>query len=270
MNWPIALTFSYVGTPYWYQCVCRNWWISITAFQDIRKKPASRTDGQTMWKQYTPPPHPPPPPPTHTQSLRGYKYIDYIEKWPSNLYIFGIHLWTVLYPKPCYNEPSYKEVVGYEERERTYHLGSVLNFQRRIKSACTSAQSDEKPHFPHKETLHPLLSKMRPEKILIRLHECTVWSNLCWAHLSIGTFFRVQVIYKQAIRFVIIAFNVTLPYVLWDLVSTKFGLDILKSGSKRRHYCGPQGFVNYLSNVAKYQKRVNYTTYKTRKVSRIQ
>ena len=28
-----------------------------------------------------------------------------------NLYIFGIHLWTVLYPKPCYNEPYYKEVV---------------------------------------------------------------------------------------------------------------------------------------------------------------
>ena len=30
-----------------------------------------------------------------------------------NLYIFGIHLWTVLYPKPCYNELCYKEVVVY-------------------------------------------------------------------------------------------------------------------------------------------------------------
>ena len=30
-----------------------------------------------------------------------------------NLYIFGIHLCTVLYPKPCYNEPCYKEVVVY-------------------------------------------------------------------------------------------------------------------------------------------------------------
>ena len=28
-----------------------------------------------------------------------------------NLYIFGIHLWTVLYSKPCYNEPCYKKVV---------------------------------------------------------------------------------------------------------------------------------------------------------------
>ena len=30
-----------------------------------------------------------------------------------NLYIFGIHLWTVLYPKPYYNEPCYKEVEVY-------------------------------------------------------------------------------------------------------------------------------------------------------------
>ena len=30
-----------------------------------------------------------------------------------NLYIFGIHLWTVLYPKPCYNEPCCKEIVVY-------------------------------------------------------------------------------------------------------------------------------------------------------------
>ena len=27
-----------------------------------------------------------------------------------NLYIFGIHLRTMLYQKPCYNEPCYKEV----------------------------------------------------------------------------------------------------------------------------------------------------------------
>ena len=30
-----------------------------------------------------------------------------------NLYIFGIHLRILLYPKPCYNEPCYKEVVVY-------------------------------------------------------------------------------------------------------------------------------------------------------------
>ena len=30
-----------------------------------------------------------------------------------NLYIFGIHLWTVFNPKPCYNELYYKEIVVY-------------------------------------------------------------------------------------------------------------------------------------------------------------
>ena len=30
-----------------------------------------------------------------------------------NLYIFGIHLWTMLYPKPCYYEPCYKKVNVY-------------------------------------------------------------------------------------------------------------------------------------------------------------
>ena len=30
-----------------------------------------------------------------------------------NLYIFGIHLRIVLYPKPCYNQPCYKKVEVY-------------------------------------------------------------------------------------------------------------------------------------------------------------
>ena len=30
-----------------------------------------------------------------------------------NLYIFGIHLWTMLYPKLYYKEQCYKEVVVY-------------------------------------------------------------------------------------------------------------------------------------------------------------
>ena len=42
-----------------------------------------------------------------------------------NLYIFGIHLWTVLCPKPCYNESCYninKEVVVYFMYKLTEHL----------------------------------------------------------------------------------------------------------------------------------------------------
>ena len=49
------------------------------------------------------------------------KCIDYIEKWPLlvsflyNLYIFGIHLEIILYPKLSYNEQCYKEVyVSYD------------------------------------------------------------------------------------------------------------------------------------------------------------
>ena len=32
-----------------------------------------------------------------------------------HLYIFGIQSWTVLYPKPCYKELCYKEVVVYKK-----------------------------------------------------------------------------------------------------------------------------------------------------------
>ena len=34
-----------------------------------------------------------------------------------NLYIFKIHLCTVLYPKPCYNETCYKGVVVYNSMD---------------------------------------------------------------------------------------------------------------------------------------------------------
>ena len=51
-------------------------------------------------------------------------------------------------------------------------LTSNLSGQRRLKSACASAQSDQSCHCQHKETLHHWLSKMRPAKILIRLREC--------------------------------------------------------------------------------------------------
>ena len=50
---------------------------------------------------------------------------------------------------------------------------------RRLKSACASEQFDQNLHCPYEETLHTWLSKMRPVKILIRLHN---------AHLLKGTF----------------------------------------------------------------------------------
>ena len=41
-----------------------------------------------------------------------------------------------------------------------------------LKSACASMQSDLSLHCPHKETLHPWLSKMRQVKILIKQFDC--------------------------------------------------------------------------------------------------
>ena len=45
-----------------------------------------------------------------------------------NLYIFGIHLGTVLYPKPCYNKPCYKEVEVYM---KIIHCQGSLEVPRR-------------------------------------------------------------------------------------------------------------------------------------------
>ena len=46
--------------------------------------------------------------------------------------------------------------------------------QRRLKSACASAQSDQSLRCLHEENLHPWLTKMRTDKILIRLCECVI------------------------------------------------------------------------------------------------
>ena len=63
--------------------------------------------------------------------------------------------------------------------------------QRRLKSACAFAQSDQSLRCPHEETLHPWLSKMHTMKILIRLRKCAGWSksSLC-AHIQRYVFLR--------------------------------------------------------------------------------
>ena len=62
---------------------------------------------------------------------------------------------------------------------------------RRLKSACTSAQSDQSLRCPHEDTLHPCLSKMWPVKILIRLRECPGWSES-----SLGVYVRMFVFWS--------------------------------------------------------------------------
>ena len=49
-----------------------------------------------------------------------------------NLYIFGIHLWTVLYTKPCYNEPCYKEVMVY-----LYEIQAIVIYSHTILAYVT-------------------------------------------------------------------------------------------------------------------------------------
>ena len=57
------------------------------------------------------------------------------------------------------------------------NVPSDLCTQRRLKSACTSAQSDQSLHFHREEIFHPCLPKVCPVKILIRLCECVGWSE---------------------------------------------------------------------------------------------
>ena len=58
------------------------------------------------------------------------------------------------------------------------NVPSDMCAQRRLKSACASAQSDQSLHCPHEDTFHPWLPEMRPEKILIWLRECEGWSEI--------------------------------------------------------------------------------------------
>ena len=63
--------------------------------------------------------------------------------------------------------------------------------QRRLKSACASAQSDRNLFCPHEKTLHPWLSKMCQGKILIRLRKCAGWSeSSLGAHVQRYVFWR--------------------------------------------------------------------------------
>ena len=49
--------------------------------------------------------------------------------------------------------------------------------QRRLRSACVSAQSDQSRHCPNEEALGPWLPSERTAKTLIRLGGCPGWSE---------------------------------------------------------------------------------------------
>ena len=60
---------------------------------------------------------------------------------------------------------------------RNIQMGRLTCAQRRLKSACASAQSDQSLRCLREDILHPWQSKMRPVEILIRLRECAGWSE---------------------------------------------------------------------------------------------
>ena len=66
---------------------------------------------------------------------------------------------------------------------RTFeNVPSCMCAQRRLKSACASAYSDQCLCCPPEEIMHPWLSKMRPEKIfmrrLIRIFACRTYPRV--------------------------------------------------------------------------------------------
>ena len=71
-------------------------------------------------------------------------------------------------------------------RKKKFNKDLIRNVRKRtfrhmrpakIRNSCTSAQSDQRLHCPHEESLQPWLSKMRPVKIQISLRKCAGWSE---------------------------------------------------------------------------------------------
>ena len=57
------------------------------------------------------------------------------------------------------------------------NVHSYMCAQRRLRSACASAQSDQSLRRQHEDSLHPWLSKAHPVKILNTLRKCAGWSE---------------------------------------------------------------------------------------------
>ena len=69
-------------------------------------------------------------------------------------------------------------------------------------SAFASAQSNQNLHCPHEESLQSWLSKMRPVKILIRMHEYADWSeSSLGARLGRCVYWRSGSTYMMDLRY---------------------------------------------------------------------
>ena len=99
----------------------------------------------------------------------SYFTFNWCYSWYCNIKAFCIVGQTLIWAPTWENVPSY------------------MCAQRRLKSACASAQSDLSLPYPHGQILHLCLSKMCQMKSLIRLFECAGWSES-----SVGAFVNAR------------------------------------------------------------------------------
>ena len=103
-----------------------------------------------------------------------------------------------------------------DEWTGTQHfLKNCMCAQRRLRSACASAQADQSLRYPPEDALDPWLPTDCPAKILIRRRECTGWFEsslgahaVLWEMLVPGSNF-----------FIFWAFLVWAPFMIlvqWD------------------------------------------------------
>ena len=69
------------------------------------------------------------------------------------------------------------------------NVPSGMCAQRRLKTSCASAQSDQSLRCPHEEILHPWLSKKCPVRIMIEPREYATWSESEKGHFLIEIYF---------------------------------------------------------------------------------
>ena len=108
---------------------------------------------------------------------------------------FGGKIYSI-YEKACFRNASLRQhcvrMMGLWAAT-SENVPSNICAQRRLKSACASAQSDLSLQCPHEETLYLWLSKLRPMKILYRLRE---WMHrLIWILAGCaGTFSDINIL----------------------------------------------------------------------------
>ena len=99
-----------------------------------------------------------------------------------NLFIFGIYLWTLLYPNSCYNEPCYKEVVVYIK----YH-NYPLHEKMHLLTCGTNQVSDRSDLGPVVQSIVSLTSSLRVILLTVladSIYNVQYSDIFCWKNVS--------------------------------------------------------------------------------------